>query len=123
MNQLDPFRKTRFAAIVMFLTALLPLYAAQTPREDSCFVYPSPASGASARVVYLVSDPGKAYVQVYNEAGDLVVEMQQLKPSGVQETVLDLTYYRKGLYICRVTLISDSMKVKKLRPFKFTVLR
>lgn len=109
--------------LCIFLFTLLPLpqaFSLYLPPDDSCFVYPSPASGDTAWVVYNMPSSGTALVQVYNESGDLVAQVEETKPAGPQQqTGLDLFYYRKGVYICRVFLTLDQGGTKWLKTFKF----
>ena len=94
-----------------------------TPPSDSCFVYPSPASGDTAWVVYNMPSSGTALVLVYNESGDLAAQVQETKSAGVQQTGLDLFYYRRGIYICRVFLTLDTGVSQRLKSFKFMVTK
>lgn len=100
-----------------------PSLAFKTPQGDSCYVYPSPASGDTAWAVYTMPSPGNALVIVYNESGDMVSQVQEIKSAGVQQTGLDLFYYRKGIYLCRIVLTLDTGSVKKLKTFKFLVTK
>jgi hypothetical protein len=103
------------------ITQALPL---SLPPDDSCFVYPSPASGNTAWVVYNMPSSGTALVLVYNESGDLVAQVQETKPAGPQQqTGLDLFYYRKGIYLCRVLLTLDNGGTQWLKVFKFMVIK
>ena len=98
-------------------------HSLETPKANSCFVYPSPASGDTAWVVYNMTFSGTALVLVYNETGDMVAQIQESKPAGIQQTGLDLFYYRKGIYLCRIIQTYDSGAVNRVKPFKFLVIR
>ncbi len=118
---------THFRSSILFFlflsgTLIFPLFAA-TPPDDSCIVFPSPASGDSVQVSYTMPSPGRASVLIYNESGDLVAESQEVWPAGVQKTVLNLFYFRKGLYLCQVHLDLGANGLRVLKPFKFTVIR
>ncbi len=117
----------RFAAIVLSLSFLLlplsPSSAFKAPQTDSCFVYPSPAAGDTAWAVYIMPSDGTALVIVYNEAGDMVSQVQEIKSAGIQQTGLDLFYYRKGIYLCRITLSLNTGEKKRLKTFKFLVTK
>ena|ERR1019366_9342637 len=114
-------------AFGIFLFTLFPLpqaFSLYLPPDDSCFVYPSPASGDTAWVVYNMPSSGTALVLVYNESGDLAAQVQETKSAGPQQqTGLDLFYYRKGIYICRVVLTLDTGETKWLKTFKFMVTK
>ena len=86
-------------------------------------VFPSPATGSYVEVSYLMPSDGTAHVYIYNEAGDLVAEQSDPQLAGFPKSVLNLYYFRRGVYICRVVLDLDTGEVKKLKLFKFTVIR
>ena len=109
--------------LVLFTLASIPAGALQTPADGTCFVYPSPATGNQAWVVYNMPQSGVANIWIYNEAGDLAVAESQTEPAGLQQTSLDLTYYRKGIYFCRVVLNFDSGGTQTLSLFEFMVRR
>jgi hypothetical protein len=95
----------------------------QTPPSGSCFVYPSPATGGSAWVVYDMPQSGSVDVRVYNEAGDLVLDVTGQQPAGVQETGMNISYLRNGVYLCRVLLTPDGGLTQALKLFEFSVVR
>lgn len=119
------FRPSIFWAsfVPTFLLFLSPLLALQNPPAGGCFVYPSPATGAWAWAVYNMPGTGSAQVNVYNEAGDLVTQETALDGPGIQQTAIDLTHYRDGIYICRIVLTLDSGGAEALALFKFVVIK
>jgi hypothetical protein len=119
---LKPFFLSVFYLLILLVPGAHSL-AVQTPQPNSCFVYPSPASGDTAWAVYDMPDDGTALVLLYNEAGDLVSQVQEVKGPGIQQTGLDLFYFRKGIYLCRVILTLDTGEKIKLKIFKFLVTR
>ncbi len=125
MNQHFPIK--HFSRFLILITALFlavsPVPAVQTPPDGGCFVYPSPASGNLAWVVYNLSDSGTAAIYIYNEAGDLITQEQASNSSGLQQTPFDLTHYQSGVYICRVVLTLDSGGTQALKLFKFIVIK
>jgi len=120
--QKNPFP---FCAAVFFsFLILVPRsFALQNPPEGGCFVYPSPAQGSTAWVVFNLPESGTANVYIYNEAGDLVAETQLWNNAGLQQVPLDLTHYRSGVYVCRVALNLDSGSNSVLQLFKFIVVK
>ncbi len=117
-----PFFKT-WVWLFLFLLTALSTSALQTPATGTCFVYPSPATGNQAYVVFNMPQSGTATVWVYNEAGDLATVVDQYETAGVQQTSLDLTYFHRGIYLCRVTLNFDAGGNQTLPIFKFMVRR
>jgi hypothetical protein len=117
----------RILLFLGFLAALwLPAsssFCLQSPKEGSCFVYPSPAQGVLAWAVYNMPSRGAVKILIYNEAGDLVAQVLDTKGPGVQQTPLDLFYYRNGVYICKIRLTFDSGGGQTLKTFKFLVYR
>jgi len=108
--------------LILFLSTTNAL-ALQSPAPGTCFVYPSPATGAVAWAAYNMPKNGTATVYIYNEAGDLSATVTDLQLAGLAQTFLDLTYYHRGIYLCRVVLTFDSGGTQTLSPFKFMVRR
>ena len=114
--------------LVFFLLSLIsfsvsPSLAVSLPQGNSCYVYPSPASGDIAWAVYNMPADGTALVVIYNESGDMVSQVEEIKYAGVQQTGLDLFYFRKGIYICRITLTLNGGEKRRLKTFKFMVTK
>ena len=108
---------------ILFLLVVSQSLAFQNPPDKGCFVYPSPARGNSAWVVFNIPESGIARVFVFNEAGDLMARQEELETAGNQQIQLDLTHYRRGFYICRVVLALDSGLSQSLKVFKFSVAK
>lgn len=125
MNQLPPLNRPYFRSVfsVLFFLASAPLLAVAVPPDNGCFVYPSPASGDTAWAVYRLPGSGTAQISVYNKAGDLVEQVSAWNIPGVQQTPIDLTHFRKGIYLCRVVLALDTGGTQSLKIFKFLVTR
>lgn len=118
-----PYPKFLFLSILLF--CLFPPTAAPVlpaPPDGGCFVYPSPAApGGTAWVVYDMPTGGTADIFVYNEAGDLVTQETAPTAAGTFQTSIDLTHYRRGVYICQVVLHLDSGATQALQLCKFIV--
>ena len=118
-----PYKKLLLLPTLIF--CLFPPAAAptlQAPPDGGCFVYPSPAApGGSAWVVYEMPESGTSEIFVYNEAGDLVTKEDGATGAGTFQTSIDLTRYRRGIYICRVVLHLDSGPIQALNLCKFIV--
>ena len=111
------------ALFLALMVSAVPAFALQNPPDGGCFVYPSPAAGNSAWAVYTMPGGGTAQIGVYNEAGDLVAQQAVLNSGGLQQTFIDLTHYRAGIYLCRIQLFLDSGGIQTLKLFKFVVTR
>ncbi len=117
-------KRLLFAAAFLLITWLAsPAVPFQNPQPGSCFVYPAPATSNWAWVVYNMPQNGSVNVRVYNEAGELVLEVGEPKSAGVQETFMNLFYLRDGVFLCRVFLTPDGGVTQTLKTFKFTVVR
>ncbi len=123
MNQ--PFQTKKIYLLtvlsVIFLLIATSISALQSPPDGGCFVYPSPATGNLAWVVYNLPESGSAAIYIYDEAGDLITSEQAPNYTGIQQTPVDLTHYQNGIYICRVVLTLDSGATQALKLFKFIV--
>lgn len=125
MNLAPSFQR-RFIGISLFVFLLLTVSfasAVQNPPDGGCFIYPMPASGNTAWAVYIMPSSGTAQIGVFNEKGDLVSSIQAWNDVGLQKTAVDLTHYRRGIYICHVVLTLDSGLTLNLKLFKFMVIR
>jgi hypothetical protein len=125
MSRLLP-RKILLLGFILVFAFFIPSAkspALQTPAQGTCFIYPSPATGATAWVVYTMPQGGTATLSIYTEAGDLAAEDVETLSAGLQQTALDLTYYHTGVYFCRVILRLDDGTTQRLPLFKFAVVR
>jgi hypothetical protein len=119
-------RKIRLFGFILVFAFLFPPAqspALQNPSQGTCFVYPSPATGTTAWVVYTMPQGGTATLFIYTEAGDLAAEDEETLSVGPQQTALDLTYYHTGVYLCRVILRLDDGTTQRFPLFKFAVAR
>lgn len=112
-----------FGALCVFLFPNSPSFGLHIPEGSSCYVYPSPAYGNTAWAVYNMPASGNVQILIYNEAADLVAQVLDSKNPGVQQTPLDLFYYRSGVYICKIIFTFDSGVKQSLKYFKFVVIK
>jgi hypothetical protein len=66
---------------------------------------------------------GSVEVRIYNEAGDLVLESGGQQAAGVQETGINISYLRDGVYLCQVLLTPEGGPIQTLKLFEFSVVR
>jgi sugar lactone lactonase YvrE len=92
------------------------------PGAGADFIYPSPARGTQARVVYFMTGPGRMKMTVWNEAAERRAEVTDQKPAGSQSTAFDISGWATGVYFYALTLNYDSGAVQKLPPQKFAVI-
>ncbi len=116
-------RSLFLSGLLFFLILTSTSLSFQTPTAGSCFVYPSPATGSSVWVVYTMPQNGSVEVRIYNEAGDLVLESTDQQATGVQETGINISYLRNGVYLCQVLLTPEGGSTQALKIFEFSVVR
>ena len=110
----------------LFFLPLAPVAPYQPPAPGSSFAYPSPApAGGTLHVVYNMSQPGTAEVLIYDEAGDLTTQWQDpsVKNAGVAESLVDLYYYKPGVYFYRLVLTFNSGGGQSIGLVAFSVVR
>ena len=116
----------RFLPVIasfFFLSAVFPAFPFEKPKPGSCYVYPSPATGSAAFVVYQMPQQGSVEVRLYNESGDLVLDVTEPQNAGIQRTGMNLTYLRRGIYLCQVLLKPEMGLTQTLKVFEFSVVR
>lgn len=87
------------------------------------FVFPSPAKGSTLNVVYTMCFSGKVEVRVWNDNGDLVASLIELKSAGAQKSQIDVNKFAPGIYLYRVVLNYSSGKVETSDVQKFGVIK
>ncbi len=93
------------------------------PASENCFIYPSPARGDQATLSYDMAESGSVDLKILNENGELVAEITDWKPAGVQVTPFSLSRFAPGVYFYLVTLNYDSGRTDKIKVHKFMVVR
>ncbi len=117
-------KKILFLTLSCFLFfPLVPcLLALDIPEPGASYAYPLPAKvGGTVSLVYTMAGPGSVRILVYNEAGDKVMDFSDLKPAGLQSSLVGLCCLPPGVYLYITFLNYDSGKSEKLRPAKFVV--
>jgi sugar lactone lactonase YvrE len=92
------------------------------PGTGADFIYPSPARGTQARVVYFMTGPGRMKMTVWNEAAQRRAEVTDQKPAGSQSTAFDISGWATGVYFYTLALSYDSGALQKLPPQKFAII-
>jgi len=87
------------------------------------YVYSNPTSGPTVRFVYTMAEPGTAFIKVWNASGQLAAGLEDAKPSGVQESQMDITSFAPGHYFYQVDLRYDSGKEDRFEPKVLAVKR
>lgn len=80
------------------------------------YVYSNPTSGPTVRFVYTMAEKGTAFIKVWNASGQLAAGLRDAKPSGVQESQMDITSFAPGHYFYQVDLKYDSGKEDRFDP-------
>jgi len=94
------------------------------PAEGHTFAYPSPANGTSVNIAYSMDSPGRAFIRVYNAAGNLAASSQTGQQlAGPQSSPISLNGFAPGVYIYKVVLTYDSGRSQSLGVQKFAVNR
>src|SRR5581483_7389504 len=84
------------------------------------YLYPSPVTGNTARIIFGMEEPGEAEIRVFNANGDLVERISESREAGRQEIVLGVGDYAPGVYYYILRLFYDSGWVDLHMPNKFT---
>ncbi len=104
-----------------------PTFITTPPTIGTSFIYPSPATGDSATIVYLMLGPGTVKIRVYNEAAELVATIEEQKQGGPQASILDVRNFVSGVYLYMVSMKYNSTYTyqgsTKIGPKKFIVLK
>jgi hypothetical protein len=66
---------------------------------------------------------GALKIRIYNEAGNLVDEVEELKPAGAQFSRVKVSAFAPGIYYYLISLSYDSGNSEKMGPKMFGVLR
>ncbi len=100
-----------------------PTFITTPPAAGTTYIFPSPATGDTATIVYFMSYPGSVKIRVYNDAAQLVetVEEENLA-SGPQAQVIDTKGLATGVYLYIIRLDYGSQGSTKIGPKKFTVI-
>lgn len=122
------FSATPTPSVTPVLTATLVVTATPTPglpvpASGKSYIYPSPSTGPTARIVYTMAGPGKVKIRIYNEVGDLVDTLQEDKPAGLQSSTVNLFAMAPGVYRYFLNLTYDSGSSETQSVKKFVVLK
>ncbi len=87
------------------------------------YVYSNPSSGPNVTFVYDMAENGSVQIGVLNDAGDVVATIQDKKPPGVQESVLNIQSFAPGHYFYRVVLSYNSGRKNVYAPAVLAVFK
>ena len=85
------------------------------------YIFPSPANGPTASIVYTMAESGTAEIRVYNEVGNLVTQVEDSKPTGVQMSTIHTAWLAPGVYFYILNLNYNSGSSDKHKLKKFVV--
>jgi pectate lyase len=72
------------------------------------YVYSNPATGPEVHFVYNMASGGTALIKVWNASGQLAASIRDIKPSGQQESDLNIQAFAPGHYFYQTDLKYDS---------------
>ena len=72
------------------------------------YVYSNPSSGPTVQFVYNMADSGKADIRIWNASGVLAASLEDVKPSGIQQSTLNIQAFAPGHYFYQIDLKYDS---------------
>ena len=88
-----------------------------SPLGPGSYIFPSPANGPTATIVYTMAESGTVEIRVYNEVGDLVTKVNDNKSAGPQVSTIHTDWLAPGVYFYILNLnynsgVSDKRKLK-----------
>ena len=87
------------------------------------YVYSNPSSGPNVTFVYDMAEAGGVRIVVLNDAGDVVATIQDNKPPGEQQSVLNIQSFAPGHYFYLVVLSYNSGRRDSYAPAVLAVLK
>ncbi len=120
---LPPTTTPSETATIQPTTTASPTFVTTPAAAGATFIYPSPATGDKANVVYTLSGPGNVKIRVYNDAAQLVETLTEDKQGGPQTSVLNIKNLSTGVYMYILTLTYQNQGTTKIGPKKFMVLK
>ena len=95
--------------------------APPVPPMGGNYIFPSPSTGDTARIVYTMASAGSVKIKIYNETGRLVDSIEEDKPVGFQGSNVSVGSFASGTYYYVLKLVyADSTETQSSR--KFAVL-
>jgi hypothetical protein len=95
-----------------------PGLAVPSPVAKGNYIYPSPSTGSSARIVYTMESAGSVKIKIYNETGRLVDSIEEAKGPGLQGSDVNVGRFASGTYYYVLTQVySGSSEVQSTRKF------
>jgi len=117
---------TRSLTITPTITSSQTLTPSETltpiPPEEF-YIYPSPATGDTAWVVYTMKESGVAVLLIYTSGADLADKIEEPKPAGNQKTSISINRFASGTYFCILRRKYYSGWEENHKPKKFLIER
>ncbi len=92
------------------------------PPSGETYIYPSPARGDTATVIYVMRESGDVTLKFYNQTGRLVDTVLEPKAAGPQFSKVSVGKFAKGTYYYVLARRYASGAVETAAPGKFLVL-
>ncbi|OGF47870.1 MAG: hypothetical protein A2452_12085 [Candidatus Firestonebacteria bacterium RIFOXYC2_FULL_39_67] len=87
------------------------------------FIFPSPVTGSTAGIAYYMTGSGTVKIKIYNEVGNMVSSLEEIKSLGSQGSTLNVSNLAPGIYFHIVSMTYDDGGIKKYSKRKFAVTR
>jgi hypothetical protein len=111
-----------FLILSLFLVQAKPSWAQlQIAAGDSPRFLPSPATGSSVTIAYVMRQPGTAQFRVYNAWGFLVAFISDQRSTGLQTSTLDISSLSTGNYFYLAVLDYGAGGQDRFRTLVFAV--
>jgi hypothetical protein len=91
--------------------------------RSGSYIYPSPARGQSADIVYSMASAGMVKIRIHNETGRLVDTIDEHQPGGWRSSKVSVGKFAPGVYFYLISMAYDGGKRETLLRNKFVVLR
>jgi hypothetical protein len=92
------------------------------PKQNSSYIYPSPARGQNADIVYTMASAGSVKIRIHNETGRLVDTIEESKPAGSQSSHVNIGKFAAGSYFYMLNIKYDNGGKESHPRHKFAVL-
>ncbi len=111
-----------FTATATFTATPSPTPGAPAGCSDPDYLYPSPAKGAMATIVYCMKEAGDVTIRLHNQTGRLVDTVRESKVAGSQSSKVSTGRFADGTYYYVISMKYASGANETRLPRKFVVL-